>query len=430
MTTTTNNENKVHNFSSEQEQNQACSGSAEHEKNQGQKVLNAPSKRETPSPKRNVPNLRFPEFVGEWERCKLGEIADLSKSRISTSELNMGNYIATENMLQDFQGVVKSQSLPANTNVISFDVGDILISNIRPYLKKVWQATFRGGCSADVFVLKANVKVNSDYLNYIIASDRFINFVMSGAKGVKMPRGDKEQMKTYALSLPSQAEQAKIATLLRLIDERISTQNKIIEDLKKLKRAISEKVYSHKSPVCSHIGDFIEQTSKRNKNQAISNVLSVSNSQGFIQQSEQFENRNIASDDTSNYKIVERNDFAFNPARINVGSIARLTTFEVGIVSPMYICFHVKDSILPEYIDFYFETKLFFTEIQKRLEGSVRQCLSYEGLCSIPLNVPAIEKQLKIGKQLSTIVQKIKLEADLLGLLQRQKNYLLRQMFI
>lgn len=96
----------------------------------------------------------------------------------------------------------------------------------------------------------------------------------------------------------------------------------------------------------------------------------------------------------------------------------------------MYICFHVKGSILPEYIDFYFETKLFFTEIQKRLEGSVRQCLSYEGLCSIPFNVPAIEKQLKIGKQLSTIVQKIKLETDLLGLLQRQKNYLLRQMLI
>ena len=85
----------------------------------------------------------------------------------------------------------------------------------------------------------------------------------------------------------------------------------------------------------SYIGDFIEQTSKRNKDCAILNVLSVSNSQGFIQQSEQFENRIVASDDTSNYKIVARNDFAFNPARINVGSIARLTTFERGIVSPM-----------------------------------------------------------------------------------------------
>ena len=104
----------------------------------------------------------------------------------------------------------------------------------------------------------------------------------------------------------------------------------------------------------SHIGDFIEQISKRNKDSAIKNVLSVSNSQGFIQQSEQFENRIVASDDTSNYKIVKRNDFAFNPARINVGSIARLTTFERGIVSPMYICFRTKDILLPEYLDYYF----------------------------------------------------------------------------
>ena len=179
----------------------------------------------------------------------------------------------------------------------------------------------------------------------------------------------------------------------------------------------------------SPIGDFIEQTSKRNKDKAIHNVLSVSNRQGFIQQSEQFENRNVASDDTSNYKIVEKDDFAFNPARINVGSIARLTLFERGIVSPMYICFHTGDSQLPEYLDYYFESKQFFTEIQKRLEGSVRQCLSFEGLCNIPLCVPAIEGQQQIAKRLSAIAQEIMLETDFLELLQKQKKFLLYQMF-
>ena len=188
--------------------------------------------------------------------------------------------------------------------------------------------------------------------------------------------------------------------------------------------------YGHVTKSISYIGDFIEQTSKRNKDSAIQNVLSVSNSQGFIQQSEQFENRIVASDDTSNYKIVERNDFAFNPARINVGSIARLTTFERGIVSPMYICFHTKDNLYPEYLDYYFESKHFFTEIQKRLEGSVRQCLSFDGLCNIPLWVPTIEKQQQIGNRLSALVQETKLEIDFLELLQKQKQYLLRQMFI
>lgn len=194
--------------------------------------------------------------------------------------------------------------------------------------------------------------------------------------------------------------------------------------------AIIEREYGSKTKVFSHIGDFIEQTSKRNKNNAIQNVLSVSNRQGFIKQCEQFEDRNVASDDTSNYKIVKRNDFAFNPARINVGSIARLTTYESGIVSPMYICFRTKNDILPEYLDYYFESKNFFTKIQKRLEGSVRQCLSYDGLCNVPLSVPEIKQQRRISVQLSTMDQKIKTEIAILGLLRKQKIHLLRQMFI
>ena len=204
----------------------------------------------------------------------------------------------------------------------------------------------------------------------------------------------------------------------------------LIKDFEVCRSAIIEMEYGHKIKGISHIGDFVEQTSNRNKDSAIHNVLSVSNSQGFIQQSEQFENRIIASDDTSNYKIVERNDFAFNPARINVGSIARLMTFEKGIVSPMYICFRTKDNLFPEYLDYYFESKQFFIEIQKRLEGSVRQCLSFDGLCNISLYVPAIEIQQQIGRRLSKLAQEIKLEMDFLELLQTQKRFLLRQMFI
>ena len=204
----------------------------------------------------------------------------------------------------------------------------------------------------------------------------------------------------------------------------------LIKDFEVCRSAIIEREYTFKVQTHSHIGDFIEQNSNRNKDNIIQNVLSVSNRQGFIRQREQFEDRSIASDDTSNYKIVARNDFAFNPARINVGSIARLTTFEKGIVSPMYICFHTKNTILPEYLSFYFETKQFFSEIQKRLEGSVRQCLSYEGLCNIPFFPPVIEDQRRIGKRLFTLVQKFNLEMTFLEMLQKQKTYLLRQMFI
>ena len=194
----------------------------------------------------NVPNLRFPEFQGEWQETRLKEISKFSKERLNSIELSCSNYVTTENMLQDYKGIVSATNLPTNTNVVKFSKGDVLLSNIRPYLKKVWYADRNGGCSADVFVFKALPICNSNFLHHVIANDRFIKFVMGGAKGVKMPRGDKEQMITYKVGLPCIEEQKKIANLLSLLDERISTQNKIIEDLKKLKYAISKYLFERK----------------------------------------------------------------------------------------------------------------------------------------------------------------------------------------
>ena len=205
------------------------------------------------------------------------------------------------------------------------------------------------------FLIRANVTTHDPYFVFSqLHTHRYWRWVsiMSARSG--QPGINSQEYSSFPIYTTSIEEESKIAKLLSLLDERIATQNKIIEDLKKLKSAIIEMEYGNMAKSISHIGDFIEQTSKRNKDSAILNVLSVSNSQGFIQQSEQFENRIVASDDTSNYKIVARNDFAFNPARINVGSIARLTTFERGIVSPMYICFRTKNNLFPEYLDYFF----------------------------------------------------------------------------
>lgn len=175
---------------------------------------------------------------------------------------------------------------------------------------------------------------------------------------------------------------------------------------------------------------MIRQVSTRNKRNLINRVLSVSNKLGFIEQSEQFEDRAVASDDTTNYKIVSPNDFAYNPARINVGSIARLKDATCGIVSPMYICFHTTSYILPEYLEFFFSTKLFQTEVQKRLEGSVRLCLSFDGLCNISIPLPAIDQQRVITNRLVAISRKIEMESRIYELLQKQKKILLNGLFI
>lgn len=188
-------------------------------------------------------------------------------------------------------------------------------------------------------------------------------------------------------------------------------------------------MYSQSQANCK-IGDVIVQVSTRNRGDNDYSVLSVNNRLGFIEQSEQFEDRTVASDDTSNYKVVSRNDFAYNPARINVGSIARLTSFENGIVSPMYICFHTKRQLLPEYMEYFFDTQYFYNEMQKRLEGSVRLCLSWEGLCNIPIAIPSIEQQQKVGKRIARLAEKNRLEERFLDILKAQKQYLLQAMFI
>ena len=191
----------------------------------------------------NVPTLRFPEFKGEWKKKHLSELVGDIKDRISTSSLSVDNYVSTENILQNFQGVTLATSLPHNTNVTAFRKDDILFSNIRPYLKKIWYASYDGGCSTDVFVFRNSGICSAMFLYHLIANDKFINYVMLGTKGTKMPRGDKQQIIQYVVYLPSKLEQNKIATFLSLLDSRIEAQIKIIEDLKLLKKELLKKVF-------------------------------------------------------------------------------------------------------------------------------------------------------------------------------------------
>ena len=202
------------------------------------------------------------------------------------------------------------------------------------------------------FLIRANVTKHNPYFVFSqLHTHRYWSWVsiMSARSG--QPGINSQEYSSFPVYVTSLREEEKISALLSLIDERIATQNKIIEDLKLLKSAIIESTYYNRSYHSCRIGDVIEQISERNKDKSIDMVLSVSNKQGFIHQSEQFENRIIASEDTSNYKIVHKNDFAYNPARINVGSIARLRTINMGIVSPMYICFRVKNGVSPEFME-------------------------------------------------------------------------------
>ena len=159
--------------------------------------------------------------------------------------LSSNNYVSTENMQQDFAGIKDAISLPSSGSAVEFQVGDILISNIRPYLKKIWLSDRNGGCSTDVLALRTkNEKVDSSFLYCCLANDDFVSYVMSGAKGVKMPRGDKQHIMSYNLGVPSVQEQRRIAELVSLLEKRISAQSKIIEEQETLLRSLRHKIYS------------------------------------------------------------------------------------------------------------------------------------------------------------------------------------------
>ena len=381
--------------------------------------------------KLNVPNLRFKEFQGEWEKSKLSDLCTFFSGGTPSSsnkDFYGGDiaFIRSGELHADSTELFITQDGYDNSSAKMVEIGDLLLAMYGATSGDISISKIKGAINQAILCIRTNQNkkfIESVWNKHV---SKILRKYLQGGQG----NLSADIVKRISFSFPTLEEQERIANLISLLDERIATQNKIIEDLKKLKSAIIEIEYTPNTKTTSHIGNVIEQISKRNKNNAIQNVLSVSNRQGFIKQSDQFENRNVASEDTSNYKIVEKNDFAFNPARINVGSIARLTTFEKGIVSPMYICFRTKENVAPEYIDFFFESKHFYCEIQKRLEGSVRQCLSFEGLCNIPFSLPSLEMQQRIGKRLFTLGQKIKTETDLLELLNKQKQYLLRQMFI
>ena len=400
MTTTINNEHKKLNVPNKREQNQTCLDSAE---------------REGLRPKGNVPTLRFPEFQGEWEKCKLGDIINFSTTRVNSSELNKDNYVSTENMLQDYQGIVKAKSVPEDVNVVSFSCGDILISNIRPYLKKVWKATFNGGCSSDVFVLKANDNIESDYLHYVIANDKFINFVMSGAKGVKMPRGDKKQMETYSLSLPQIQEQHKIARLLSLLDERISTQNKIIDKLQSLIKGLRVSLMQIENGNIVHLGEIaqIYQPQTISSTELTEDGFLVYGANGIIGKYKQYNHK------TEQICITCRGNTC---GMVNYTKPMSWITGNAMVINTD----EHQNKVCKRYLYHYLSAYNFNSIIS----GSGQPQIVRTPLEQLKVTLPTFLEQKQKATFLDKIQGKIEICNKALNLYLQQKQYLLRQVFI
>jgi complete genome len=191
-----------------------------------------------------TPEIRFKGYTDKWEVKELGEVFEMPTNRISGSELQADRYISTEHILQNFEGVEPSTSMPANLSAIRFFQNDILMANIRPYLKKIWLSDRNGGASSDVIVFHITVKSDPAFLYYELTNGQFIRYVMESIQGSKMPRGNKQAMQAFKMSIAPLSEQEQIGKCFTQIDTQFSKTSTKLTKLRKIKQSLLQKMFA------------------------------------------------------------------------------------------------------------------------------------------------------------------------------------------
>ena len=210
-------------------------------------------------------------FVRNWGRLgmkyKLSDICSFRKGKVEVENLNTKNYISTENMLPNKCGIIEASSLPSVALAQEYKNGDILVSNIRPYFKKIWKAKYDGGCSNDVLVFVAKSNTDRNFLYYVLADDDFFTYSMTTSKGTKMPRGDKTSIMQYEVPMIDLQTQKKIASILKSFDEKIELNNVINNNLEQQAMTLFKSWFIDYKPFDKQVpttwkygvlGDFVE----------------------------------------------------------------------------------------------------------------------------------------------------------------------------
>ena len=167
--------------------------------------------------------------MSEWKKVRLGEIANDVNEKIDIKAFDTSLYINTDSMLKDKGGIGTPESIPESGKVTKYQHNDILVSNIRPYFKKIWFSNREGGCSNDVLVFRANDNIDSTFLYYVLSDDSFFDHMMSSANGTKMPRGNRKLIPYFEIPLPPLSTQHRIATILSRYDSLIENYQKQIK---------------------------------------------------------------------------------------------------------------------------------------------------------------------------------------------------------
>ncbi|MDD3721118.1 MAG: restriction endonuclease subunit S [Lutibacter sp.] len=405
---------------------------------------------------KNIPALRFPEFNGEWGTNKLSNLLEF-KNGINASKELYGSGYKFINVLDILNNdFITHDSIIGSVNVnkemvAKFPVsyGDILfqrssetreeVGTACVYLDKYNTATFGG------FVIRGRKIGEYDpvFLNKLLKTDIARDEITSRSGGSTRFNVGQETLSSIHLNFPTLPEQQKIATFLTAVDEKLQALKQKKNLLEQYKKGVMQQIFSQELRFKDDngndfpdweekkLGEVLSKNSNKNKRQKYLLVQSVSNKFGFINQDEMFEDRRVASKDTSNYYVIEKGHFAYNPSRIDVGSLAYKFDDEISVISPLYISFRAKDKFLKD--DFllnWFSSEQFLMKMNNSFEGSVRNTLSYVSLVKMEISIPTRHEQTKIANFLSAIDEKINHCQAQITNTEVWKKGLLQQLFI
>ena len=412
--------------------------------------------------KLNVPHLRFPEFQGEWCFSTIGEQFDLYSGN-TPSRLNKEHFEGNVNWITS--GELKEHYISDTKEKISEDAAtanNLKLLHPGTFVIAIYGLEADGVRGTGSITCKEST-ISQACMAFTQKGDVKNEFLYSWYKkhgniiGIKYAQGTKQQnlsydiLEKFHIAYPSQDEQDKLIKFISLLDERIATQSKLIEDLKKLKSAIIENVFcspKQEHPMCHIEGfeqalstykmsDFSSRIATKNKDSKCSLVLTIAAQYGLVNQ-ESFFNKSVASENLAGYYLLHKGEFAYNrsySAGYDWGTVKRLDNYEVGVLSTLYICFKINESIVDsDYLAYYFES----TKWHRGLSDIAGEGARNHGLLNVSITdyfntkhrFPVIEEQKAIAKMLNAITEKER-KATMLGeCYQKQKQYLLCQMFI
>ena len=394
----------------------------------------------------NAPKLRFKEFNDEWQKISLKNVFEYfstnSLSREHLFDIGIIKNIHYGDIHRKYSSIVDVE------NEVETYIKDINYNNKYEYCKDsdlIFADASEDYEGIGKVIELDNIKCNTvSGLHTILARDKqnvfapmfkgyyfnspsIHNQIRVLANGFKVYGISKDSIDKLNVNIPEKKEQSKIARTLYLLDKKIELQSQKIEDLKLFKLYTKNQIFKDYDKVFK-LKDILVKWNKKNKNNSVKYVESISNKYGFIAQSDQFEDRNVASKKLNNYYVIEKGVFGYNPSRLNVGSLALKSNNNISVVSPLYECFTTNQN--NEYLLEWFNSKYFRKKTISKFEGGVRNTLKFSNLCEIEIGLPSSEKQNKYANFFKIFNNKIEIETNKLNKLQGLKKGLMQNMFV